>query len=433
MSIFCFLLKNFSARTKAVREFCFPENITLESKAKSPDKKTKPIKTEELLRNENTFVFVQNGLGPDGRKIHDGNRSGWIYCICYKLNIEIKVFFIIQNNVQKKGKDGKIISAPKVLCFMTYFEYFEFFYHTMRVMNLLSGFEQKYSNVDLSNDAKILLNKLLETDVLSLNIITVPPIPKINQKAFSYLLPKSDCSERSGIFFCGLLFSVLKPHDIFEIICNILLEHSIVFVSKNANLLTSAILGCCALISPFKWEHPIIPIVPYKMLELLEAPVPFLVGMLKSNAEGLGFTKDIWCQQTVIVLLDTGKIHICPSDGEISKLVKTPSLGGLEKVLEPYFISFEKNRKKATGLCYHPTAGQLDAMTMICRKIRIALEKIIVEGLPKEGKRKGNGVLDITTMGGLAVEKSENEYDREFLKRFGETQMFATFLEEKYK
>ncbi len=321
--------------------------------------------------------------------------------------------------------------APKVVCFMTYYEYFELFFHSLKVITALSQMDQKYLNTEPSVDSKAILKKMYETDVQGASFITLPPVPKISIKAFAYALPKGECTERSAVFFSSLLFSMLKPHDVYEIVCNVLLEHSVIFVSKNLNLLTSAILGTCAMLAPFKWEHIIIPIVPNMCLEILEAPVPFLVGIPKSVSEGMRFTKDAWCQQTLVVLLDIGKVCVCPP--ESGNPVKLPSLGGLEKSMEPSYQTFEKARKRPGGLCYHPTTVQIEAIAVMCRKIRATLEKTMVEKLPKgEIRKKETDELDMEKVGTALLEGCESD-DKEFVTLFGETQMFASYLEEKYK
>eukprot|EP01022_Parablepharisma_sp_SALTPOND_P031428 TRINITY_DN799_c0_g2_i2.p2 TRINITY_DN799_c0_g2~~TRINITY_DN799_c0_g2_i2.p2 ORF type:complete len:462 (+),score=33.51 TRINITY_DN799_c0_g2_i2:1520-2905(+) len=427
---------NNRARVMAVKDFCFPDNVELGLKIRaverSPPKRPKKAGPETILRNENTFVFTLNGLDPEGKKVHEGNKSGWIYCICLRINADTqKVLFFTSNQIQKT-KEGKTITAPKVLCFMTYYEYFELFLHSLRVISTLSQMEQKYGSVEPSMDSKTILKKLYETDVKSLSAITVPAVHKLSTKAFSYVLPKGECTERSAVFFCSLLFSMLKAHDVYEILCNIFLEHSVIFVSKNLNLLTSAILGCCALLSPFKWEHIIIPILPSMCLEILEAPVPFLVGIPKSVSEGLRFTKDTWCQQTVVVLLDIGKVYICPPEAEEEKVTKLPLLNGLEKTLELLFQTFEKSRKKSQVLCYHPTTSQIEAIVSASRKVRAAVEKTMLEKLPKQESRKENGTLEMDKICNALMEGT-GEVDKEFLKMFGETQMFASYLEDRYK
>ena len=62
----------------------------------------------------------------------------------------------------------------------------------------------------------------------------------------------------------------------------ILLEKSIVFVGQE-HLLASFIFGFNKLIAPFKWCFSIIPIIPVPLLDMLEAPVPLIVGITQQE------------------------------------------------------------------------------------------------------------------------------------------------------
>lgn len=44
-------------------------------------------------------------------------------------------------------------------------------------------------------------------------------------------------------------------------------------------MLAQFILGFNSLISPFKWCFSLIPILPMALLDMLEAPVPLIVGI----------------------------------------------------------------------------------------------------------------------------------------------------------
>jgi hypothetical protein len=62
-----------------------------------------------------------------------------------------------------------------------------------------------------------------------------------------------------------------------------MLEKSIIFVSDNIPLLSSAVLGMQCFLAPFKWNYVQIPILPRSLVEMIEAPMPFIVGLLKSH------------------------------------------------------------------------------------------------------------------------------------------------------
>ena len=61
-----------------------------------------------------------------------------------------------------------------------------------------------------------------------------------------------------------------------------MLEKSVVFVSENLGVLTSSVLGISKLLQPFHWPHVIVPVLPTSLYEILDAPVPLILGMQSS-------------------------------------------------------------------------------------------------------------------------------------------------------
>lgn len=68
-----------------------------------------------------------------------------------------------------------------------------------------------------------------------------------------------------------------------------MLEKSLIFVGK-ANLISSAILGLNCLLYPFKWCFALVPILPHPLIDMIEAPVPLLVGITKKEYRELTLT-----------------------------------------------------------------------------------------------------------------------------------------------
>ena len=71
--------------------------------------------------------------------------------------------------------------------------------------------------------------------------------------------------------------------------------------------MTSAILGLNSLLHPFKWCFALVPILPNPLIEMLEAPLPIMVGITKREYRDISLTQDerdskIW------VFLDSSKI-----------------------------------------------------------------------------------------------------------------------------
>ena len=64
-----------------------------------------------------------------------------------------------------------------------------------------------------------------------------------------------------------------------------LLERQLVFFSPRIGLLTTAVLAMIPMLRPFAWQSMLMPVLPAhdSMLHLLEAPVPFILGMQVSS------------------------------------------------------------------------------------------------------------------------------------------------------
>ena len=86
------------------------------------------------------------------------------------------------------------------------------------------------------------------------------------------------------------LFQLLSVDIVLEIMCCVLTESQILFHSSNYSLLTYVQECVLALCFPFQWEHVYIPLLPKSLLSVLQAPVPFLVGVHSSvlSAEAAG-------------------------------------------------------------------------------------------------------------------------------------------------
>eukprot|EP00943_MAST-04B_sp_MAST-4B-sp1_P001472 g1472.t1 len=76
-----------------------------------------------------------------------------------------------------------------------------------------------------------------------------------------------------------VLFKCLSIPNIFHAIALILLEQKIIFHSKHHCILTPLIHAILALIFPIKWTGIYIPLCSTSLIAVLDAPVPFLIGL----------------------------------------------------------------------------------------------------------------------------------------------------------
>ena len=75
------------------------------------------------------------------------------------------------------------------------------------------------------------------------------------------------------------LFTCLSVSNILVTMGCLLEETRVALVSKHYALLTPVAEALVSLLFPFHWQGMYIPIMPYSMLDILDAPVPYLVGL----------------------------------------------------------------------------------------------------------------------------------------------------------
>jgi len=76
-----------------------------------------------------------------------------------------------------------------------------------------------------------------------------------------------------------LLLWSLSFETLLSVLSAIMLEKKIVLYSNNLRLLSAMVLSLTPLIRPFVYQSVIIPLLPRTMSSMLEAPVPFLIGL----------------------------------------------------------------------------------------------------------------------------------------------------------
>jgi hypothetical protein len=59
----------------------------------------------------------------------------------------------------------------------------------------------------------------------------------------------------------------------------LLLEKKVLLISDHKALLTHAAVALISFLFPVCWKHVLVPILPKSMIDVLDAPVPFIIGI----------------------------------------------------------------------------------------------------------------------------------------------------------
>ena len=83
-----------------------------------------------------------------------------------------------------------------------------------------------------------------------------------------------------------------------------LTERQVAVVGDSLCSVTSVVLGLAELLKPFSYQGTLMPLVPPKLLPLLDAPTPFLLGVLR---ESLPHGKVVASTSTGVLILDLAR------------------------------------------------------------------------------------------------------------------------------
>ncbi|KAK9487746.1 AEX-3 domain-containing protein [Lipomyces starkeyi] len=118
------------------------------------------------------------------------------------------------------------------------------------------------------------------------------------------------------------LFRCLSIMSIIELFEAVLAEARIIFVSSDLAMLTSAAAAITALIFPFKWQSVYIPVLPARLVSCLEMPVPYIIGLHRTESK---------------LLLPQDDYVLCDLDGDAVLSTSTP----------PYLPTAVRNKLQA--------------------------------------------------------------------------------------
>lgn len=101
------------------------------------------------------------------------------------------------------------------------------------------------------------------------------------------------------------LFDCLDVDNVLKVWYSLVLERSVVLVSSQYSILTVCAEILCSLLFPMQWSHLYIPLVPRFLSPMLEAPFPYLCGVIGENWM---HAKQFVSEETMIVDLDTNTV-----------------------------------------------------------------------------------------------------------------------------
>ncbi|XP_075597226.1 DENN domain-containing protein 4C isoform X4 [Balearica regulorum gibbericeps] len=200
--------------------------------------------------------------------------------------------------VERKVVTSKSINSNKCICLLSHWPFFEAFRKFLMFIYKLSVSGphllpiEKYVSHFMHNipfpspQRPRILVQLSAHDALVLSQPVSTPLPL------------------SGANFSTLLMN-LGPENCATLLLFVLLEGKILLHSLRPAVLTGVAEAVVAMIFPFQWQCPYIPLCPLSLATVLSAPLPFIVGVDSRYFDLYDPPQDIVC-----IDLDTNMVYI---------------------------------------------------------------------------------------------------------------------------
>ena len=324
-------------------------------------------------------------------------------------------FFDICSEVRPEGSAEIEFAYMKCLCLISKEPLYESFETLVETMYTSCFRQRSVLNCDyeLLGDIVKRINLLPKVKSNPLHVIM-----PIDRKTIHFDLEILSEGLPSPIKVSQLL--EIEPKVLMILFEAILLERKVILRSKSKSKLSRTSEALCELLYPLKWQHIYIPIVPEGLTEYLEAPTPYLMGVLSDIS-----TENLNYEQSIEIDIDKstfifGKDFSLPFSKDIM-LMRKCLIEGARRISHQREIRTWKHKESDLRSLF------LVAVTKILDQSRGYFNATLEEGDGLRSKaqaavRKGG---DLKASDDL---QDEDDPNLNFLQGFIETQMFQNFF-----
>ncbi|GKV24758.1 hypothetical protein SLEP1_g34329 [Rubroshorea leprosula] len=206
----------------------------------------------------------------------------------------------------------------------------------------------------------------------------------------------------------------LRLEHVLTIFAGALLEKQIVIICSNLGILSATVLSIIPLIRPYQWQSLLMPVLPDDMLDFLDAPVPYIVGVKDKTSE-------VRSKLTNAILVDANKNQV-----KSPTIPQLPKQKELYSLLSPYHAKLVGEsylgKKRPVNEC---TDVQMEAAKSFLQVLRSYLDTLCfnMRSHTITNVQSNNDKVSLLLKDSFI--HSFPSRDRPFMKHFVDTQMFS--------
>ncbi|XP_036116861.1 DENN domain-containing protein 4C isoform X1 [Molossus molossus] len=328
---------------------------------------------------------------------------------------------------------SKSINSNKCICLLSHWPFFEafrkflmFIYklsvsgpHPLPIEKYISHFMQ---NIPFPSPQRPrILVQLSVHDALILSQPVSTPLPL------------------SGANFSTLLMN-LGPENCVTLLLFVLLESKILLHSLRPAVLTGVAEAVVAMIFPFQWQCPYIPLCPLSLAGMLSAPLPFIVGVDSRYFDLHDPPQDVVC-----IDLDTNMLYVSDEKKNMNwkQLPKKPCKNLLStlKKLYPQLSSVHQKSQEGSAIEMTPIEAdfswqkkmiqlEMEIQEAFLRFMASILKgyRVYLKPITEAPSKKATAVDSLFDRQGFL--KSRDRAYTKFYTLLSKTQIFIRFIEE---
>ncbi|XP_024017170.1 uncharacterized protein LOC21409988 [Morus notabilis] len=206
----------------------------------------------------------------------------------------------------------------------------------------------------------------------------------------------------------------LRLESVLTLFAGALLEKQTVVICSNLGILSAIVLSIIPLIRPYQWQSLLMPVLPNDMLDFLDAPVPYIVGVKNK-------TNEVQSKLSNVILVDANKNQV-----KSPTIPQLPKQKELLSSLSPYYAKLVGEsylaKKRPTYEC---TDVQVEAAKGFLLVLRAYLDSLCSNLRSHTITNVQSNDDKVSLLLKESFIDSFPSRDRPFLKLFVDTQLFS--------
>nr|PNR39802.1 hypothetical protein PHYPA_020082 [Physcomitrium patens] len=225
--------------------------------------------------------------------------------------------------------------------------------------------------------------------------------------------------EALAVWTVATICRELSLQNVLAIFACALLEKQMVVICPNLGVLSAVVLAMKPMIRPYEWQSLLLPVLPNNMLDFLDAPVPFIVGVQHKTLE-------VQSKLSHLVRVNVSKDKV-----SMSSIPPLPAYNKLLSELEPFYSELAAESVSARR---HPIHHTNETQARAVEGFLHVLQKYCTESLCNNLRahtitnvQSNNDKVSLLLKDSFIDSFCSRE--QAFIKLFADTQIFAVYTD----